>query len=209
MATIEKRVRNGRTTYRVRYRDPAGRQRSRVFTRRADAQRYLTETENAKLLGTWTDPALGRVLLQDWLAEWVTTTHNLRPATKVRDETYLRLYVLPWFGTVPLAAITQRDVRAWVTELTTSGDLAPATIGKAYQLLGRVLGSAVDAAMIPRSPCHNVPLPKVEREEMRFLSPAEIAKLAVVIDARYRAGPRERIRRAARRGAGRPAPGSR
>ena len=30
MATIEKRVRNGHTTYRVRYRDPEGRQRSKV-----------------------------------------------------------------------------------------------------------------------------------------------------------------------------------
>ena len=39
MATIEKRVRNGRTTYRVRYRDPAGSQRSMVFARKSDAQR--------------------------------------------------------------------------------------------------------------------------------------------------------------------------
>jgi hypothetical protein len=29
MATIEKRVRNGRVTYRARYRDPAGMQRSK------------------------------------------------------------------------------------------------------------------------------------------------------------------------------------
>jgi hypothetical protein len=32
-----------------------------------------------------------------------------------------------------------------------------------------------------------VRLPKVEREEMRFLNPAEVAWLADVIDARYRA----------------------
>ena len=56
MATIEKRVRNGRTTYRVRYRDPAGSQRSKVFARKADAQRFLNETETAKARGTWTDP---------------------------------------------------------------------------------------------------------------------------------------------------------
>jgi hypothetical protein len=41
MASIEKRVRNGKTTYRVRYRDPAGSQRSKVFARKADAQRFL------------------------------------------------------------------------------------------------------------------------------------------------------------------------
>jgi hypothetical protein len=37
-----------------------------------------------------------------------------------------RLYALPRFGAVPLDAITQREVRAWVTSLTGRG-LAPAT----------------------------------------------------------------------------------
>ena len=49
MATIEKRVRNGRVTYRARYRDPAGREHAKVFARKADAQRFLTEMENSKL----------------------------------------------------------------------------------------------------------------------------------------------------------------
>jgi hypothetical protein len=39
MASIQKRLRNGKTTYRVRYRDPARQQRSKVFARKADAQR--------------------------------------------------------------------------------------------------------------------------------------------------------------------------
>jgi hypothetical protein len=105
MATIEKRVRNGKTTYRVRYRDPAGSQRSRVFARKADAQRFLNETETAKARGTWTDPALGRVLFRDWLGEWWATTTNLRPKTRDRDELLLRRLALPSFGAVPLAAI--------------------------------------------------------------------------------------------------------
>jgi hypothetical protein len=32
--------------------DPAGRERSKSFTRRTDAQKYLTEVEAAKLKGT-------------------------------------------------------------------------------------------------------------------------------------------------------------
>jgi hypothetical protein len=76
MATIERRVRNGKTTYRARYRDPAGRQRSKVFARKADAQRFLNETETAKARGTWTDPALGRVLFRDWLGEWWADHHQ-------------------------------------------------------------------------------------------------------------------------------------
>ena len=79
MATIEKRVRNGKTTYRVRYRDPAGGQRSKVFARKTDAQRFLNETETAKARGTWTDPTLGRVQLTEWYALWRRATVELRP----------------------------------------------------------------------------------------------------------------------------------
>ena len=59
MPHIERRVRNGKTTYRARYRDPAGREHAKVFARKADAQRFLTEMENSKLKGAWTNPALG------------------------------------------------------------------------------------------------------------------------------------------------------
>ena len=186
MATIEKRMRNGKTTYRVRYRDPAGGQRSKVFARKADAQRFLNETETAKARGTWTDPSLGRVLFRDWLGEWWATTTNLRASTRERDESLLRRLALPRFGDAPLAAISQRDVRAWVAELS-AGPLAPATVQKAYQLLGKVMGAAVDAGMLAQSPCRRVPLPKVEREEMLFLTPAEVATLAAAIQPRYRA----------------------
>jgi integrase len=93
---------------------------------------------------------------------------------------------LPSFGGVSLAAISQRDVRAWVAELSARG-LAPATVQKSYQLLGKVMGAAVDAGMLAQSPCRRVPLPKVEREEMRFLTSAEVATLAEAIQPRYRA----------------------
>jgi integrase len=146
----------------------------------------LNETETAKARGTWTDPSLGRVLFRDWLGEWWATTTNLRASTMERDESLLRRLGLPRFGDAPLAAISQCDVRAWVAELS-AGPLAPATVQKAYQLLGKVMGAAVDAGTLAQSPCRRVPLPKVEREEMRFLTPAEVATLADAIHTRYRA----------------------
>jgi integrase len=41
--------------------------------------------------------------------------------------------------------------------------------------------------MLAQSPCRRVPLPKVEREEMRFLTSAEVVTLAEAIQPRYRA----------------------
>jgi hypothetical protein len=51
-----------------------------------------------------------------------------------------------------------------------AGPLAPATVQKADQLLGKVMGAAVAAGMVMQSSCRRVLLPKVEREEMRFLT---------------------------------------
>jgi Phage integrase, N-terminal SAM-like domain len=113
MGHVERRVWSGKASYRARYRDPAGRERSKSFRRKADAERWLAEIEHAKSHGTWTDPALGRIRFDDWLASWWATTTNLRPTTRARDELVLRLYALPRFGKVPLAAITQLDVRTW------------------------------------------------------------------------------------------------
>ena len=41
--------------------------------------------------------------------------------------------------------------------------------------------------MIPRSPCRQIPLPKIERAEMRFLTVAEVRRLAVAVGPAYRA----------------------
>jgi len=43
VASIEKRVRNGKTSYSVRYRDPASKERRKVFARKVDAERWRTE----------------------------------------------------------------------------------------------------------------------------------------------------------------------
>lgn len=110
----------------------------------------------------------------------------MRASTQVRDESYLASCILPALGQVPLGRITQLDVRAWVAELGARG-LAPATVVKAYQILAKILRAAVDGGLIPSTPCRGVPLPRVEREEMRFLTPSQVANLADVIDPRFRA----------------------
>jgi integrase len=171
--------------WRARYWGPDGRQHSRSFARKADAQRWLAEVEHDKTRGHWTNPALGRVRFSAWVEEWQQTTSNVRPTTAVRDRMLLDRYLLPRFGPLPLASISQRDVRAWVTELSAKG-LAPATVHKCYQILSKILAAAVEGGMLPRSPCRQIPLPRIERAEMRFLTVAEVRRLAVAVGPAYR-----------------------
>ena len=87
MAHIDRRNRGGTIRYVARYIDPAGRERSKSFTRRADAQKYLTDIEAAKLKGIWVDPKHGRTRFQDWHDEWwgVWSTCGRRPGCATRS----------------------------------------------------------------------------------------------------------------------------
>jgi integrase len=136
--------------------------------------------------GRFTDPKLGKIRFRKWVEEWWETTVNLCPSTRERDHIYLRKYILPDFGDVPLSKISQLEVRKWVASLDAEG-YAPATVKKAYQILGKIMRSAVDAGLILDSPCRGIELPEIEVEEMRFLTPEEVARLANSIDPRYRA----------------------
>ena len=181
MASIEKRA----SGYRVKYRAPDGRQRSQSFARRADADRFARGIETDKVRGNYVDAARGRVLFEVWADQWLKSIVNLRPSTKARDESYLRTHVMPVFGRRPLSSIEQLEVQEWVAELARRR--APATVAKAFQILGKIMKAAVAARLIQSSPCIDVRLPRIEREEMRFLSPTEIAQLADAIDPMYRA----------------------
>jgi hypothetical protein len=63
MAHVQRR---GKNRYRARYIAPDGRERSRTFTRRVEAERFLAAVETAKLRGEWRDPRLGRVTFAKW-----------------------------------------------------------------------------------------------------------------------------------------------
>ncbi len=172
--------------FEARFRGPDGKEHAKRFATRRDAQSYLDRLGVDRQAGRWRDPRAGRMLLVDWVAIWQPTTVDLRPSTRARDDTYLRNHVLPRFGAVRLDAITPLDVRSWIGELTAKG-LAAATVQKAYQILAKVLRSAVDADLLAETPCRRIPLPKVETDEMQFISPQEIDTLSNAIEPRYRA----------------------
>ena len=190
MAHLQKKrtTRQGKSVIRwqARYRGPDGKERSRLFDRRIDAERWLVGQEGRKLKGEWIDPAAGRTPFRDWAEEWWKTTTHLRPSSRARNEGILRNHVLPRFRGRPLAGIIPTDVRTFVSELHAAG-LAPATVRKTYNVFSAIMGAAEESSLIARSPCIGIRLPKATRAEPRFLGPEELAALADAVPDRYRA----------------------
>lgn len=186
MASIVKREGPRGVSYLVRYRLDSGEQRSKAFRTKKEAEAFASITEADKVRGELIDPRSGKVTFADWWAEWWPTTVNLRASTRARDESYARNHLLPHFGPVALSDIDHMAVKRWVADLSASG-LAPATVVKAAQIFGKAIGAAVDAGRIRTDPTARVELPKVEREEMRFLTPDEVATLVDSMAPQYRA----------------------
>jgi integrase len=181
-----RKLEGGRTAYLARYRGPDGRERSKQFPRRADAERFLAVAEVAQAEGSWVDPSKGRMRLRDWIFRFQEAERQaLRPSTLARDQIYVRTQILPAFGDVPLSRIEHLDVQEWINKL--SANFAPTTVHKCHQILRKTLAGAVRSRLLARNPCDGIQLPRVHVEEMRFIGPPEIARLTDAIDQRYRA----------------------
>ena len=176
MSSIEKRQRGGTVSWRAHYRDPSGRQHNKSFTRRIDAERFLTGVESSKLVGAYIDPSAARLTVGVWSERWLQGQAHLKPSTAERYAGILREHVTPRWGTTRLADVSHADVQAWVTTL--SVHRSAATVRKVHRVLSLVLALAVKDGRLVRNPAAGVSLPRVVAVERRYLTHTQVDQLA-------------------------------
>jgi integrase len=146
--------------WRAYWRNPAGRQESKTFPTKREANGFLAQLTSAATAGTYVSPNAGRVLFGDharlWMGSW-----NTEATTTARDASIMRTHVLAHWGTWPLAKIDHMAIQTWITGLGTR--LAPATVAECRRLTGAVLRSAVRNRLITHNPCEGIRVPKRRR----------------------------------------------
>lgn len=148
MASIQDRGRNVDRRWQARYRDSDGRQASRAFRRKIDAQRWLDETTADMMTGKYVSPRAGTVKLKDYAARWLAS-QTFDPSTYEGTERRLRLHVLPVLGGVELRNIKPSTVQSWLAGV----DGAPSSVRVMLVNLSAVLASAVADGLIASNPC--------------------------------------------------------
>jgi integrase len=182
VTSIERRETGGRLRYVARYRDPSGKQRNKTFTRKVDAERYLTSVESAKLSGQYVDPARSRVTVGSWADLWLDAQTDLAQKTRERYEGILSRHIRPRWGSVPLASVTHAEVQRWLSRL----ELAPASVRKTHRVLSMALAYAVKDGRLAVNPAAGVSLPRVQQTERRFLTHRQVHDLAEECGEPYR-----------------------
>ncbi|MDH3539409.1 MAG: site-specific integrase [Acidimicrobiia bacterium] len=183
MAHLEKRS-DRRKPWRVRYRDPSGRERSRSFLRKVDADRFMATVQADLIRGDWTDPRLSQIAVEEWAERWLRTKAHLKPKTLAGYRSNLHAHVLPAFGRYQLRHVDRMAVEEWVADLQASG-LGPSGIRQARQVLNSMLTLAVDAGYLPSNPVEPVRTPRQPEPQMLFLDAEQVERLANTIQEPY------------------------
>jgi integrase len=170
--------------WRARYRDPNGRTRSKNFARKADAERFLTSVDHAKLSGAYVDPAAGRLTFGEYAEKWRAVQVH-RASTAAQVETHLRRHVLPFLGERPIAAIRTSELQAW--SKGRAEVLEPATVEVVYRYVVAIFRAAVQDRVISSSPAVGIRLPKVEPRKVEPLPVETVEALVAAVPDRYRA----------------------
>jgi hypothetical protein len=67
-------VRHGKgRRWKARYLDPDGRERSKSFARKQDAENFLATTGADMLRGTYLDPDAGKITLRKYAQQWMAS----------------------------------------------------------------------------------------------------------------------------------------
>ena len=174
------------TKWQVRYVDPIGRERSRTFRRKVDAEKYLIHVEAQKQRAEWIDPELAATRFADFARPWLDTRSHLKPRTREGYDTQLRVHILPAFGSTRLDRIDTMSIEAWIAERLAGGASA-SQVRQAHQVLRQILSAAVKARHLPSNPAMGIKLPKLPRREQLFLEPGEVDRLVEAVPAEFRA----------------------
>lgn len=180
MGHIQKR---GKNRWRARYLDPDGRERSKTFPRRIEAERFLSTIESDKLRGSYLDPALGRVSFATFATEWLSV-QLLRPGSRAVYRSYLKNWLLPAFDGHTLASIRPTHVRRLVMEA--SAVLSEQTVWALHGLLSTIMSAAVEDGYIAKNPCSSTTPTKPRRAKVVPITAADVHALMDAIQPRCR-----------------------
>jgi len=174
------RKRDGRRVYMVRLRDTGGREYSRTFLTRKEAERFEASERVAHARGGWVDPRRSSATLKAVAEAWLAANPTKRESSRERDRVILEAHVIPVLGDRAIGSITRADVQTLVNSWAATH--AASTTAREYSCLRAVMSYAEAADMIGRSPCRHIRLPQVSLVERPVLTADRLSSLADALD---------------------------
>lgn len=165
-------------TWRVYFRDEAGKSQTKTFRLKSDAEMFRVEIAHDRLTGNSPNMSLGRLTVHDFAQEWFRAL-TVRPKTRDGYREKYNIWVLPYFGAIPVAKVYRSNIQSWAMSITEEHGKSESTRDQAVNALRGVLNLAVERRAIKFNPAMNLGLPSFPpSKEMTFLKMDQIRRLA-------------------------------
>lgn len=162
--------------YDVRFRTPDGAHRKRTFRTRREADAFDAQQRADMSRGSWLDPRDAERCFGEVAGAWLDRDVAKRSSTLGREETILRVHILPTLARRRLRTIRQADVQALVNAWSVASK--PRTVRRHYGVLRAVLGYAVECDYLARMPCRGIKLPEITPLDRPQLTADQVVALA-------------------------------
>jgi integrase len=182
-------LKDGTKAYDVLYRAGA-KQRGKTFSRKKDAEHYLTKTVGSIHDGTYR--ALVPCTVRAFATRWVTTLGNVKPHTARTYRSILERHLLPRWGSRLLHSLTTEDINVFLGERAAAGR-KPKTLRNEVGLISKFLSDAKEARHLIAHPLigsRSLQRPRAltadaARPEIEPFTPTEIGLILDVIEPGY------------------------
>lgn len=168
--------------WRAGYRGPDGREHSKSFRRKVDAERWLRDELHKQDRGLWVDPSAGAVGFGEYAEEWFRGL-ALKPKTVAGYRSLLDSRILPTLGSVELRRITPDLLRSWIADMAQEG-LSASRMAQAKRVVSAVLSQAVTDGLIARNSAVMVKVQRTVEREPRYLAAEQVTDLAEACERR-------------------------
>ena len=161
--------------WRVQYRDPQGKVRTkRGFIKKGEAQAWADKNAVDLRAQDWINPNAGRVTVAELAVTWERNLAHVKPKTRHDMLAVNRNHVQPTWGARPVASIKPSEVQTWVAGIDRSASL----VRQAHAVLQQILDVAVMDRAIRANPAKGVKLPRKQTLEKVYLTAGQLGQLA-------------------------------
>ena len=167
----------------ARWRD-GGKQRSRAFDRKLDAERFLTAVKADQMKGLYVDHRAGVITVKEYAEQrWLPAQLHLRVNSASTYASHVASHIVPLLGNRQIGSVKRTDCTAFVAKI--SSNLAPSTVATVYAVFRSMMQSATEDGLIAANPASRVRLPRVDKHVVIPMPASAVEALAASITPRY------------------------
>lgn len=175
MASIKKYKTAKGTAWRVQYRSPDGRSRTKQgFRTKDEAEAWAAANTVAIGQGRWVDQNLGKKRVEDYHELFFATKAHLSPTSLHVMESSWKTWVEPVWGRRQVGSIQRGEVQAWLSQNSAQA----VTIRRAHGILAGILDLAKEEGAVLENKARGVTLPRKPSPKHVYLTMEQLVKLA-------------------------------